>query len=113
MATTDKDFKVKNGLYVTENASIVGTASVGSASDDTHAVTKGYVDAAVLATVSATAPSSPETGQLWLDTSSDTRLKVYNGTSWATVATTEDANYVPDHIHDDAIEGTGQVTQTF
>lgn len=111
MATTNKDFRVKNGLYVTQDANIAGTATVGVSTDSLHAITKGYVDSVVLATVSATAPSSPSSGKLWLDTSvtTQTRLKVYSGTSWVTVATTEDANYVPDHIHDDAIEGTGQV----
>ena len=44
MTTTDKDFKVKNGLYVTEGGTFGGPVAVGTPTDPDHAVTKEYVD---------------------------------------------------------------------
>lgn len=109
MATVTKDFRVKNGLYVTEDASISGTVSVGDVSSDSHAATKEYAESLAYASVSGTAPSSPLAGKMWVDTS-ESRLKIWTGSSWVTLATMADANTLQDHIHDDAIEGTGRIS---
>lgn len=110
MTTTSKDFKVKNGIQVTLDAQFEGTVSIGSFSETSHAVTKQYVDEVSLAEISSTAPTSPFAGKLWLD-STESRLKIYSGSEWSVIATTEDANYVPDHIHDTSIEGSGRITE--
>ena len=109
MATIDKDFRVKNGLYVTEDATISGNVSVGDVSADSHAATKEYAESLAYAEVSGTAPSSPIAGKMWIDTS-ESRLKIYSGSAWIILATMADANTLQDHIHDDAIEGTGRIT---
>lgn len=44
MATENKDFKVKHGLSVNGGASFGSSISIGEATADTHAATKGYVD---------------------------------------------------------------------
>ncbi len=44
MTTTDKDFKVKNGLQVTEGGTFGGPVAVGTPTDPDHAVTKEYID---------------------------------------------------------------------
>jgi hypothetical protein len=112
MATSDKDFKVKNGIQVAGDAIIAGNISAAAPTASGHVATKGYVDSLALPAVDSTAPSSPSAGQLWLDTVS-LRLHVYDGSSWITLATKADADYLPDHIHDTAIDGTGRISTTF
>lgn len=112
MATIDKDFKVKNGIQVAGDATVGGTISAAAPTADGHVATKGYVDSLALPVVDSSAPSSPAAGQLWLDTVSF-RLHVYSGTEWIVLATKADADYLPDHIHDTAIDGTGRITTTF
>lgn len=112
MSTVDKDFKVKNGIQVAGDAIVGGTISASTPTADGHVATKGYVDSLALPVVDPVAPSSPSAGQLWLDTVS-LRLHVYDGSSWITLATKADADYLPDHIHDTAIDGTGRITTIF
>lgn len=47
MTTSNKDFKVKNGIAVTGSGTFGGPVSVGSPTDPNHAVTKEYFDAAI------------------------------------------------------------------
>jgi hypothetical protein len=113
MAISDKDFKVKNGIYVNGNAVIQGTVSVSSApTANSHIATKGYVDSVSLPVVDSTAPSTPENGQMWLDTVSQ-RLHVFSGEQWIALATLDDASVLQDHIHDTAIDGTGLIVSIF
>lgn len=44
MSTVDKDFKVKNGIQVTEGGTFGGPVSIGTPTDPSHAVTKEYID---------------------------------------------------------------------
>lgn len=44
MATTNKDFKVKNGIQVSEGGAFGGPVAVGTPTDPEHAVTKQYLD---------------------------------------------------------------------
>lgn len=44
MSTTNKDFKVKNGIQVSEGGTFGGPVSVGAPTDPSHAVTKEYID---------------------------------------------------------------------
>jgi hypothetical protein len=44
LTTTDKDFKVKNGLAVTDGGTFGGPVAVGTPTDPDHAVTKEYID---------------------------------------------------------------------
>lgn len=112
MATTNKDFRVKNGIQVAGNAVVGGSLTVATPTADSHVATKAYVDANALPLVQSTAPTSPATGQLWLDTISS-RLHAYDGTNWIVMATMEDAAVLPDHIHDTSIEGDGRIVTLF
>ena len=113
MATVDKDFKVKNGLVVTNGGSFGGAVTVGTPTLADHAVTKSYVDALVGNTpVGSTAPESPENGDMWFDTLTE-RLNVYYGGSWLTIATIDDTLTLTDHIHDTSIDGNGLIVTTF
>lgn len=113
MATVDKDFKIKNGLVVTNGGSFGGSVVVGEPTLDTHAATKAYVDSLVGGmVVGSTAPSSPSNGDQWFDTVTE-RVNVYYNNAWVTVATIEDTLTLPDHIHDTSIDGNGLIVTTF
>lgn len=56
MATIDKDFKVKNGLIVTEGGTFGGPVAVGTPQGPDDAVTKSYVDNIAL----TTGPTGPQ-----------------------------------------------------
>lgn len=115
MATADKDFKVKNGLNVTNGGTFGGTVTVATPTENTHATTKSYVDSLVSAAgvvVSGTAPATPSNGNLWFDTLTE-RVHVYYGSAWVAIATLEDAEVLQDHIHDTAIDGSGLIVSTF
>lgn len=115
--TTDKDFKVKNGLIVGLGGSFGGAVEVDTPTLNVHATTKQYVDDLIAGVggvvVSETAPVSPENGDLWFDTVGE-RLRVYYSTTdWLTLASIADTQNIPDHIHDTAIDGTGQIISIF
>lgn len=113
MATVDKDFKVKNGLVVTNGGSFGGSVIVGTPTLDTHAATKAYVDSLASGMiVGSTAPESPENGDLWFDTLTE-RVNVYYSGSWLTIATIDDTLTLTDHIHDTSIDGNGLIVTTF
>jgi hypothetical protein len=111
MATVDKDFKVKNGLVVSNGGTFGDAVTVGAPTLADHAATKEYVDNRSMA-VGSTAPSSPTNGTMWLDTLTNRVNFYYNG-SWYTQATIDDTNNLPQHIHDTAIDGTGFIVTTF
>jgi hypothetical protein len=113
LATVDKDFKVKNGLVVTNGGSFGGAVTVGTPTQNSHAATKEYVDSLTGSmAVGTTAPSSPINGTQWLDTLTNRVNFYYNGT-WYTQATIDDTNNLPQHIHDTAIDGTGFIVSQF
>jgi hypothetical protein len=112
LATVNKDFKVKNGLQVTGDAVIGGTIAAANPTLSTHVATKEYVDLLALTPVGATPPSDPSNGDNWFDTSVE-RLKFYYDGDWITLATSNDFQNIPDHIHDTAIDGTGRIVSIF
>lgn len=113
MATVDKDFKVKNGLVVTNGGSFGGAVVVGTPTDNNHAATKEYVDSLTGSmAVGTTPPSSPSNGTQWLDTLTNRVNFYYNGV-WYTQATIDDTQNLPQHIHDTAIDGTGFIVSQF
>lgn len=113
MATVTNDFRIKNGLFVNGNATVVGTVSAADPTSDSHIATKGYIDRlGVGANVLSSAPETPIAGQLWLDTVS-TRLHVYDGSNWIAMALVEDAEVLQDHIHDTSIDGDGRIVSIF
>lgn len=87
MATDNKDFKVKNGLVVTEGGTFGGTVSVAAPTSNTHAATKLYVDDLLSGvgggsiTVSDTPPLNPNEGDLWYN-STDGSTYVYYDSFW-------------------------------
>lgn len=111
MATVDKDFKVKNGLVVTNGGTFGDAVTVGAPTLASHAATKEYVDS-VSMSVGSTAPSSPINGTQWLDTLTN-RVNFYYEGSWYTQATIDDTLTLPQHIHDTAIDGTGFIVSQF
>ncbi|NBR23938.1 MAG: hypothetical protein EBU08_09255 [Micrococcales bacterium] len=111
MATVDKDFKVKNGLVVTNGGTFGDAVTVGEPILASHAATKEYVDSRSMA-VGSTAPSSPTNGTQWLDTLTN-RVNFYYEGSWYTQAIIDDTLTLPQHIHDTAIDGTGFIVSQF
>jgi hypothetical protein len=113
MATVNKDFKIKNGLAVTNGATFGGTVTVATPTESTHAATKAYVDSLTSGiTVGNTAPASPSNGDMWFD-SLTSRVNVYYNGSWITQASIDDTQTLPDHIHDTSIDGTGFIVSQF
>jgi hypothetical protein len=113
MATVEKDFKVKNGLVVTNGGTFGDAVTVGAPTLADHAATKEYVDSLTGSmAVGTTAPSSPTNGKQWLDTLTN-RVNFYYEGSWYTQATIDDTNNLPQHIHDTAIDGTGFIVSQF
>jgi hypothetical protein len=113
MATVDKDFKVKNGLVVTNGGTFGGPVTVGEPTEATHVATKAFVESLIGSmAVGSTAPSSPTNGTQWLDTLTNRVNFYYNG-SWYTQATIDDTLNLTQHIHDTSIDGTGLIVTTF
>ena len=112
MTTNLKDFKVKNGLVVTNGGSFGNAVAVGTPTHSSHATTKEYVDSVTGTPVANTAPISPDNGDMWFDTTVE-RLKVYYETDWFTIATSNDIQNIPDHIHNTSIDGDGRISTTF
>jgi len=111
MTVVDKDFKVKNGLVVTNGGTFGDAVTVGAPTLASHAATKDYVDSRSMA-VGVNAPSSPTNGTQWLDTLTN-RVNFYYEGSWYTQATLEDTHNIPQHIHDTAIDGTGLIVSMY
>ena len=115
MATSDKDFKVKNGLIVANGGSFGGPVTVAAPVNNDHAATKEYVDGVVGGVelpVGATPPSPVANGNMWYNTETE-RVNVYYNGVWYEMANLEDAETLQDHIHDTAIDGTGTVVTVF
>ena len=115
MATVNKDFRVKHGIIVADGGTFGSTVTVATPTLDTHAATKLYVDTAVGSPqlpVSDTQPVSPSNGDLWFDSVTE-RIHVYYSSQWIAIATLEDSEILPNHIHDTAIDGTGLVVSRF
>lgn len=115
MATVEKDFKVKNGLIVSNGGSFGGPVVIATPTDNTHATTKEYVDNLVNTApfvLSATTPSSPIEGQSYVDTVTK-RLSIYIGGEWIEFATLVDSYDMKQHIHDTAIDGTGIIVSIY
>ena len=111
MATTNKDFKVKNGLDVALGGSFGGTVTVATPTQNTHATTKLYVDDAVTGYAVpqyAEAPGTANEGQLYIDPVTK-RVAFYLDDEWITIATLNDTLDLQQHIHDTAIDGTGLI----
>jgi hypothetical protein len=49
---------------------------------------------------------------MWFDTTVE-RLKVYYQDDWFTIATSNDVQNIPDHIHDTSIDGDGRIATVF
>ena len=79
MATTEKDFRVKNGLVVagpiTGASSITATSFVGDGSQLTNIVAGSTI------TTAAVAPSSPSNGDAWFNTATNS-FNVYYNNAW-------------------------------
>lgn len=115
MATVEKDFKVKNGLLVTDGGSFGGTVIVATPTQSTHATTKAYVDNLVGNPVipsESTAPGNAVNGQIYFDTLTQ-RLSIYSGGAWIQIATLADAETLQQHIHDTSIDGNGLIVSQF
>ena len=89
MATTDKDFVVRQGLKV----------STGVTFSDNTVQTTAFTGSAI--TVGSTFPVSPSNGAMHLDT---TTLKIYYyyGSEWTPLANYDDTQEVLDHNHNEA-----------
>jgi len=114
MTTTEKDFKVKNGLVVTDGGTFGGTVTVATPTENTHATTKVYVDDAITAYAIPQYETPPETaneGQLYIDPESK-RISFYIDNEWISIASLNDTLELQQHIHDTSIDGTGLIVST-
>lgn len=117
MATTDKDFKVKNGLVVALGGSFGSAVEVGTPTLNAHAATKEYVDGkftSVIIPTESAAPANPVDGQFYFDTVTR-HLSIYSAdvAEWIMIATFDDTANLAQHIHDTAIDGTGLIVTVF
>ena len=117
MATVSKDFKVKNGLIVTDGGSFGGAVEVAEPTLSNHATTKSYVDNLVGSPIVPTQslpPENPADGQLYFDTDSR-HLLIYSVDEgdWIMIATYYDTANLPQHIHDTSIDGNGLIVSQF
>jgi hypothetical protein len=115
MATVDRDFRVKNGLNVGSGGTFGGTVTVATPTENSHAATKLYVDSAISGVslpVSATDPESPSNGDMYFNTVTQ-HISVYYNNQWIQIATLDDSEQLPQHIHDTAIDGTGFIASRF
>lgn len=85
MTTIDKDFKVKNGIVVSDGGTFGGPVVVGSPTDPAHAANKSYVDTyfdnlSITGgmTISDVPPQSASAGDLWFDSSSGSAFVYYD-----------------------------------
>ncbi len=84
MTTTNKDFKVRNGLVVGGTGVFDGTVTVATPTSAAHAATKEYVDenaAGPNMTVGLNPPVSPSTGDFWYN-SGDGVVYIYYDSFW-------------------------------
>lgn len=86
MATSNKDFRVKNGLIVGGTGLFNGTVTVATPTANEHAATKQYVDensggGGGSLTVGDTPPSNPTEGDLWYN-SLEGSTYVYYDSFW-------------------------------
>jgi hypothetical protein len=73
LTTTNKDFKVKNGIAVSDGGTFGGPVVVGAPTDASHAVTKEYLEEVLASFVpSLTIDSGDIDGTLFLDAGSPT-----------------------------------------
>lgn len=86
MATTDKDFVVKQGLRV----------ATGVTFPDNSVQTTAYTGSAI--TVGSSFPVSPSNGAMHLDTNTN-RIYFYYGSTWYALANYDDTSGVTDHTH--------------
>ena len=85
MTTTDKDFKVKNGIVVTDGGTFGGPVTVGTPTDPSHAVTLDYLDGLSGGmTVSDVPPETGSSGDLWFDSSSGSAF-IYYDSYWVEI----------------------------
>jgi|AntAceMinimDraft_1070359.scaffolds.fasta_scaffold38057_2 hypothetical protein len=115
MATSNKDFRVKNGIQVAGDGAFNGTISAATPTSDGHLTTKGYVDGLLAQPNFPRSSAPPETandGDLYFDTTFG-RIAIYFGSAWTYIATIADAEFLPDHIHDTSIDGNGLIVTKF
>lgn len=123
MTTTDKDFKVKNGIVVGGSGVFSGTVEVATPTADEHAATKAYVDQnAGGIIVSENPPASPSQGDQWYN-SLDGVTYIYYDSFWVESSSggqeTSLDGYATEQYVDDAIAAipapdfTGYATETY
>lgn len=117
MTTTNKDFKVKNGLVVALGGSFGDAVTVGTPTEASHAATKEYVDQVSGTYIVPTYPEAPSNaadGQLYFDTTTQ-HVSIYSQDAgkWIVLATFADTEELRQHIHDTSDDGTGLVVTVF
>jgi hypothetical protein len=109
LATSNKNFKVKNGLDVSGAATASSFVKNGGTATE-FLMADGSVSAGSGSSieVSEIPPENPTNGSQWFDTIVE-RLNIYYSGRWITIATIDDTLTVPNHIHDE----NGLVVSTF
>lgn len=117
MTTSEKDFKVKNGIQVADDGVFGGNIVTAEPQSASHVTTKSYVDNLVNSVagqmpVGGTAPSSPSNGDFWFNTEIE-RLSVYYEGQWIIIPTLTDSQNIPNHTHDTSIDAGGFLSYIF
>jgi hypothetical protein len=113
MTTTDKNFKVKHGINVAGAGEFGGPVTAAAPTHSNHLATAGYVKGLLGTPTGPAAPSDPSVGDMWFDTTVERLKFYYEGYGWITIATSNDFQNLPDHIHDTSIDGDGRVDTIF
>lgn len=90
-------YNTANGLEVSQwNGTTWVPYQIGTGAIASGAITQPLLDGAITArslggvttTISGTAPASPVTGDIWIDSANGYQLQRYNGTSWVAISWT-------------------------
>lgn len=94
MATVDKDFKVKNGLAVTEGGTFGGPVAAADAEHTGHLLTKGQSDAAMALKENLVKTTHTLTQQTQLHASDAGAIYIYDSSSSVTVTVPSDTTAI-------------------
>jgi hypothetical protein len=95
LATSNKDFKIKNGLAVTDGGTFGGPVAAADAEHSGHLVTKGQSDSALAFKENLVKTTHTLTAQTQLHASDAGAIYIYDSSSSVTVTVPPDTTVIP------------------